>query len=356
MRVLYAIQATGNGHISRANEIIPWLEKMCDLDILVSGTESEIDLNHQITYRRKGLSFSFGKKGGIDFVKTFQSIKTKRFIEEVRSIPVDKYDLVINDFEPLSAWACKNRNIPCLALSHQFAVTGARSPKPAILDPFAWMVLKHYAPSVRGFGFHFEAYDEFTFTPVIRSDIRNAFVRNHGHYTVYLPAYSYKKLVKIFSCFPERQWHIFSKETKRNMSLDNCWIRPVNNYEFVSSFTTCEGIITGAGFETPAEALHMGKKLLVIPMKNQFEQHCNAAALQKMGVTTIKKLKKNKVGKIRKWINHTPPLKREYPNDLAMIMEKIFASFKTTTLTQLQKSGIPINQPEPVHHLSEGGM
>ena len=63
MKVLYALQATGNGHISRANEIIPILEQRCDLDILVSGTQSEINLNHHIKYRRKGLSFAFGKNG-----------------------------------------------------------------------------------------------------------------------------------------------------------------------------------------------------------------------------------------------------------------------------------------------------
>lgn len=340
MKVLYAVQATGNGHISRANEIIPELEKMVEVDVLVSGTESEVGLNHFIKYRRKGLSFSFGKKGGIDFVKTFKSIKAKKFAEEVRSIPVEQYDLVINDFEPLSAWACKMRSIPCISLSHQSAVINPKAPKPKVPDPLAWMVLKHFAPCIKSIGFHFQSYDADIFTPVIRSEIRHAYIRNLGHYTVYLPAYADKKLIALFHSFPSIQWHIFSKKSKKNYAEGNCWIRPVNNYDFISSFTGCEGIITGAGFETPAEALFMGKKLLVVPMKNQYEQYCNAAALSELGVPVLKNLKKNKVKKIEKWLQSNDRIQVNYPNQLADVLGKLLSGFK------LQKpaiNGHPLN-------------
>ena len=39
MKILYAIQGTGNGHLSRARDIIPILQKKGDVDILVSGTQ-----------------------------------------------------------------------------------------------------------------------------------------------------------------------------------------------------------------------------------------------------------------------------------------------------------------------------
>jgi hypothetical protein len=39
--------------------------------------------------------------------------------------------------------------------------------------------------------------------------------------------------------------------------------------------------LCNAGFETPAEALFMDKKLFVIPIHNQYEQECNACALIK---------------------------------------------------------------------------
>ena len=78
--------------------------------------------------------------------------------------------------------------------------------------------------------------------------------------------------------------------------------------------TTAKGIFCGAGFETPAEALYLGKKLLVVPMKSQYEQHCNAAALKKLGVPVVKKVKKKNLDKIREWIESDVRVDVQYPD------------------------------------------
>ena len=288
MKVLYAIQGTGNGHVSRANEIIPLLQQKCELDILLSGTQADVCVNYPVKYRRKGLSFVFGKKGGVDFYKTLKQLQSKKFLSEIKSLPVEEYDLVINDFEPISAWACKIKNIPCIAMSHQFAVLHKDAPKPDKFDPFALMVLRYYAPCKTGVGFHFKKYGDTVFTPVIRSEIRNATVTNNGHYTVYLPAYNDKKIISFCNNFKNIRWQIFSKHTKKTYNEKNCYIRPVSADAFTESFVSCQGILCGAGFETPAEALYMGKKVLIIPMKQQYEQHCNAAGAAELGVPVIK--------------------------------------------------------------------
>ena len=77
----------------------------------------------------------------------------------------------------------------------------------------------------------------------------------------------------------------------------------MSTIDFTESFTTCEGILYGARFETPSEAIQMGKKLLVIPMKHQYEQHCNAAAAEQLGVPVIKSLKKKPLQKVENWLN-----------------------------------------------------
>ena len=43
-------------------------------------------------------------------------------------------------------------------------------------------------------------------------------------------------------------------------------------------------MISGAGFTLTSEALYLGKKLLIIPQKNQYEQQCNTVALASLGV------------------------------------------------------------------------
>ena len=325
MKVLYAIQGTGNGHASRANEIIPLLQNRCELDILISGTQADVGIIQPVKYNRKGFSFIFGKKGGIDFYKTIKQFQSKRFLNEIKNLPVQEYDLVINDFEPISAWACKIKNVPCIAMSHQYAVLHPASPKPAKADPFAWMVLKYYAPCKTGVGFHFKSFAENIFTPVIRSEIRNATLTNLGHYTVYLPSYDDEKLVSFFSKFKNVQWQIFSKHTKKTYRLNNCSIQPVSAAAFTISFTSCAGILCGAGFETPAEALYMGKKLLIVPMKHQYEQHCNAAGAAELGVPVIKKLKKKYVHLVDAWINDSKVIQVDYQDETSKIIDQVLS-------------------------------
>lgn len=187
MKVLYAIQGTGNGHLSRARDVIPALQKKnIELDILVSGTQADIQLPYKIKYQFKGWSFIFGKKGGVDMWRTYLRTNSARLQKELKSVPVGEYDLVINDFEPLSAWACKIRNLPCISFSHQAAVLTPFAPKPKKSDLIGKTILKTYAPSTVKYGLHFKTYEERIFTPIIRQEIRGTTRTTKSHYTVYL--------------------------------------------------------------------------------------------------------------------------------------------------------------------------
>ncbi len=325
MKILYAIQGTGNGHLSRAVDIIPELKKFGDLDLFVSGAQADIALPYPVKYKSKGLSFFFGKSGGINFLKTFQKNSSKDLIREINNFPVEKYDLVVNDFEPISAWACKKKQIKCISLSHQSALLSKKSPRPKFVDPFGEWLLKNYAPVKKYIGFHFEEYDKNIFTPVIRSAIREAKIEDRGHYTVYLPAYDDKKLVEILLKLSTKlRWHIFSKHTKSPYHVGRISVYPVSGQDFVASVVSGTGVLCGAGFETPAEVLHLNKKLLVVPMKSQYEQHCNAAALKKLGVPVLKKVKKKSLQKIDKWLESKKRLDISFPDIAAKAVEKLF--------------------------------
>jgi UDP:flavonoid glycosyltransferase YjiC (YdhE family) len=89
--------------------------------------------------------------------------------------------------------------------------------------------------------------------------------------------------------------------------------------------SSSRGVICGAGFETPAEALFMKKKLLVIPMKGQYEQQCNAAALQQMGVPVIKSFKPGNAGKISQWLEYDTVVEVDYPDQTESIINRILA-------------------------------
>lgn len=314
MKILYAIQGTGNGHISRAEDVIPVLQQYGELDLFVSGAQADIKLPYPVKYKSKGLSFFFGKNGGIDFYKTFKNNSSKEVYKEIKKFPVEDYDLVINDFEPITAWACKKREIPCVGLSHQSALLSNKIPTPKKIDPVGEWVIHNYAPVDKYVSFHFDRYDKDMFTPVIRSAVKKASVSDKGHYTVYLPAYDDKKLVPLLSRLPQVKWHVFSKHTKKSYHIGRLSVFPVDKDAFSESMTSATGILCGAGFETPAEALYLGKKLMVVPMKAQLEQHYNAAALKQLGVPVIKKLKKKRIEKIGEWIDSDQRVSIHYPD------------------------------------------
>jgi uncharacterized protein (TIGR00661 family) len=323
MKVLYAIQGTGNGHVSRAMEVYPYLEKRAEVDYLVSGEQVDLDLPFELTYRAKGMSLYFGKRGGVDLSKTILKNTATRIWKEIKRLPVEKYDLVINDFEPISAWAARKKGVKCVALSHQSALRSSNIPRPDSRSFIGKTILQNYAPAQDHYGFHFARYTDDIFTPIIRSDLRGAQPQDKGHITVYLPAYDEKRLIKYFSKIPQVTWHVFSKHGKSKYITDNVSIFPIDREEFATSMLNAHGVLCGGGFETPSEALFLGKKLMVIPMKNQYEQLCNAEALQSLGVAVIPSLSKAHVERIQHWVNHDTPIQVNYPDETEEIVNMI---------------------------------
>jgi len=70
VKILYAIQGTGNGHLARAEDVVPALQKHGKLDLFISGAQADIKLPFPVKHKSKGLSFYFGKGGGVDLIKT----------------------------------------------------------------------------------------------------------------------------------------------------------------------------------------------------------------------------------------------------------------------------------------------
>lgn len=323
MKILFAIQGTGNGHLSRARDVYPELCKYGTVDVLISGIQADVEVPFPVKYRLYGLSFIFGVKGGVDILQTAGKMKLFRLISDIRSLPVQDYDLVINDFEPVSAWACRLRGKKCIGLSHQAAVLADHAPVPKKGDLKGELVLKYYAPVSSAYGFHFRKYSKNIFTPVIRQEIRNCIPTNEGHYTVYLPSYDDKALVEHLSHFPEVKWQVFSKHNKEAFNFKDVYIQPINNEAFISSMASSAGVLCGAGFEGPAEALFLGKKLMVVPMQDQFEQQCNAAAAAQLGVPVIKQLSRKYYDKIKWWLLSDERVKVQFPDQTADIIRLI---------------------------------
>lgn len=323
MRILYGIQGTGNGHISRAMEILPALQQRGDVDVLISGRQSELNLPVEVNYQMQGLGFVFGKKGGIDMIETYKKSKLKQFYREVKSLPVQDYDMVISDFEPITAWACIQKRKQCIGLSNQASLLSPSVPVAKSDDFVGKFIIRNYAPCSINFGFSYKAYDQHIFTPIIRQSLRERQVSNKGHFTVYLPAYSDEKIMSVLSEVKNGDFQVFSKKSKTGYSLGNISVFPLEKESFEESLLTCAGVITAAGFGTTTEALFLGKKLLVIPQKHQYEQACNAFALHQEGVSVVKSLKQKHIDKFRAWIDYGESIKIDYKDKTSTLIDEL---------------------------------
>lgn len=330
MKILYAIQGTGNGHVSRAREIIPHLAKHGELDVLISGTQSEVDVDYPVKYKLHGWSFTFGKKGGVDLWDSWKKMRTIRLLKDIWSFPVHDYDLIINDFEPISAWACKLKGKHCVAMSHQSAFLSPNTPRPQKKNPFIEMVFRNYAPSKEAIGFHYERYDDFIHTPVIRRDIRQLTPQNLGHVTVYLPAHDDKFLVTKFTKVKNVKFEVFSKHTDKPYVEENTYVYPINSEQYTKSLEGCLGLITAGGFEAPTEAIFLNKKVMVVPMIGQYEQHCNALGAKKAGCTVITEINGNFINQLNSWIEYAKPISIDYPDETADFVAKLVAKHSKT--------------------------
>lgn len=324
-RILYAIQATGNGHLNRAMTIIPELKKRADVDVLISGDQAELELPFEVTYRLHGMTYYYNSSGGINFINSLLRLNFFKFIKDIFTLPIEDYDLVISDFEPISVWSSKLKGIPNATLCNQTVIMEKGVSRPRSFNLLAKFILKYMVSANFKFGYNYIRFKKNIFTPVIRKEIRQAEITEKGHYTIYLPSYSDENLIKFFKGLSSTEWHVFSKNCKKEYKSYNVKITPVNKEKFTQSMVSCRGIICNSGFETTAEALYLGKKLLVIPQKSQYEQLYNTHVLNSIGIQSIKELNKKSKAIVENWLASETIVKIEYPDVTQEIIDALLS-------------------------------
>ncbi|MGB1020995.1 MAG: glycosyltransferase family protein [Flavobacteriaceae bacterium] len=325
MKILYGIQSTGNGHLSRAKEIIPHLLKRVQVDVVLSGPKNQLRIDFPIQEHYSGFTFYYNKNGSINWLKTLLRNNPIQFIVDVINCPVQHYDLVINDFEPITAWACFFKRKRCIALSNQYALSLKNAPKQ---PRFGFLsIVKYLAPASEGYGFHFKKFDKRVFLPIIRSQVRALKPSKGNHIVVYLPAFGIPKLESILTRFESTQWHVYTPFLAAPFQSKNVSFFPIDEGSFLQDLAQCKGVMTAAGFTTTAEALFLKKPLLVVPLKSQIEQLFNAAVLKSMGVTVIKNLKQKNLNKVAQWLEKGDTVLVSFPDETQKLVDRLLLDY-----------------------------
>ena len=320
MKILYGIQLTGNGHITRSIQIIKSLKEIgCEVDIITSGSNSQLELPYEIKSRYKGLSFLYNRSGGIDWIKTIRSLGLIQFLKDIE-YDASGYDIVVSDFEPISAWSAKKHKKPSIGIGNQYSFISENITRPNRRSIISEIFLNRFAKCDHNIAINYQRYDDFIELPIISDSLLGKETREDDFYLVYLPSISTERIVRELKS-ANQNWRIYSPDVKEDYVDGKIELKKPNKEEFAKDLLRCKGVITAAGFSTTSEALVLKKKIWSIPIKGQYEQQCNALALKGMGIFT----EDLSTESIAKWIECYEKIDYEWKNPIDEIVKKIIS-------------------------------
>ncbi|MDP5053268.1 MAG: glycosyltransferase [Congregibacter sp.] len=337
MKVLYGVQGTGNGHLSRARAMAAAFESSdLDVDFLFSGRPADrfFDMECFGDYRvRQGMTFA-NIEGRVDYLRTVLENNYWHFFRDVFSLDLSAYDYVITDFEPITAWAGRLRGKTVISMGHQPAFD---HPVPvANRDLRTSLVLKLFAPGNVRVGMHWHKYDAPILPPLLHAT-PGPVIKKDRKVIVYLPFEIQERVHDVMSRLPEFDFYIYAPGSEHR-SVGNLQLRPTSLKGFQADLHDCAAVVCNAGFELSSECLALGKRLLVKPQERQMEQASNALALRQLGYGAA--IEKLDAATIRAWLEHELPAPHIHFPDVAGAITRWLevGDFRESTLHALSDS------------------
>lgn len=336
MKILYGVQGTGNGHISRARALNCELTTLgASIDFVFSGREQERYFGlDEFTHRRflHGLQLAYSQ-GKVDIMQTWQKNNLALVYSEINNIDTRSYDLVISDFEPITAWAAKLQKQRCLTLGHQYAfLHNIPTASDSLLSR---RLIKSVAPSPLALGLHWHHFNQTILPPIIRD--LDSVASERGYFLVYLPFEDRQDIIDLLEPIEAESFVCFGPYANVEKH-GNIIFRPCSAKDFHPALCGARGVICNAGFELVSEALQLGIKILVKPLLGQMEQVSNGRGLIELGLgLSMQTLNRQHV---RYWINNFQPRQITYPNVANAIARWITSGAFTTTNSQKEIAGL----------------
>lgn len=298
-RIFYSLCGEGLGHAIRSGVVIKYLiDQGYDLIVFASDRayqylNSKFDNIYEIT--------------GFNTVYENNSVRNKKtFVYNMKDVPSDlknnmnkmyklakkfKPDLIISDFEFYANLLSHIIHVPLISIDNMHVLTEAEydSPRKYSKDRLFSEAVVHAfiqgADKTLIYSYFFPPLKDKENTryvdPIIRDEIYELKPRNGEHILVYQTSDSNKKLIRLLKNNPEKQFIVygFHKDERDN----NILYRAFNEEQLYNDFKDAHCVITNGGFSFITEALQLGKPILSIPVKKQFEQILNAIYIQKLG-------------------------------------------------------------------------
>lgn len=354
IKILYGVQGTGNGHITRARVMAKAFADRpeIEVDYIFTGRDADkyFDMNIFGDFQtRHGLTF-IHESGKISHIKTVKAARPWQFIKDVRDLDLSKYDLVLNDFEPVSAWAAKRQNVPSISISHQAAFM-----HPVPKQGQSWLdrvITKYFAPTQVRLGVHWYHFGHDIMPPFIEDELADS--HNGRHYLVYLPFENIAEIRTLLESLSEHVFECFHPDIEEDYDEGHLKWRRTSKEGFHHALHGCAGVIANGGFELSSECLQLGKKLLIKPLHGQYEQLSNALTLEKLDL--CKTMQALDADEVEQWLLLPQGEAVQFPKDPKVLVDWIISRNWHDTRSVCEQLWQQVEFPEKVrrklNHLS----
>lgn len=300
LRVLYGVNGEGMGHATRSEVVIDSLLGRHDVRTMASGAAFRF-----LTERLPRVEEIFGPTFALEegeirrWATVRQNLQLARHeLPETIRHWVDEVedwqpDVVISDFEPLAGVYARLSRTPLIVVGNinmldrcrhdreiighdredfLLARTVARSMVPGAVE---YIVTTYFEPPIARGG-------TTLVPPIVRPEIVDARPERGDHLVVY--SSGDEALVEALRTAGIRCLVYGMRGGPDETVTDgNLELRPRSNDGFIEALRTARGVVAGGGFSLLSEAVYLGKPILSIPLRGQFEQTMNARYTERLG-------------------------------------------------------------------------
>jgi uncharacterized protein (TIGR00661 family) len=293
-RILYGVSGQGFGHAARSQEVIAHLlSQRHEVFVFTYSQGVSMLQGAYPLYEIPGLGLSY-RNNKLLYWKTLTS-NIKQLMKNPRKWPkilatfrdFDP-DIVITDFEPLSALLAKIEGKPLISIDNQHQLTNTRISVPTryqkdfIGDKLVIksLIRRAHAYLVTSF-FETPIIKKNTqiFPPIIRKEVLSLRPTSGEYILVYAGAH-FDNVLRVLRR-TQMRYIVFS--ATKHTDEPNITFKKHGDPEWLPLLAGCQAVIGTAGLSLISESLYLGKPYFALPIRRQIEQIVNALYLERLG-------------------------------------------------------------------------
>ncbi len=320
VKILYGVSGDGMGHATRSKVVIDHLRKKHEVKI-AAGDRAYDYLSQYFKVERIFALRIMYEDNKVNELKTVAyNLRKypkgrKESMDKIYKLVVDyKPDIIITDFEYFTSHTALQLKIPYISIDNNHILNKCKVEVPKsefgyylnarIVSDSIARKADHYF--ITTFFYPETKQDNVTLVPLIlRPEIKKLKSASGGPIFVYQTSETYEELLPTLKKINKR---FIVYGLNKGGEDENVSFRRFNEKQFYEDIRTCEAVITNGGFTLISEALFLGKPILSVPIRRQFEQICNAIYLQKKGYGEYHKKLSEDI--IKKFISKLPTYRK----------------------------------------------